>query len=121
MATKTVEVLTDDLDDGMADEPVRFAYRGMSYEIDLSTNNVASFDKAIAPYIAAARKERSRRARPSHNGRLAKAVPAAGAAATRDLAAIRTWAKKHGHTVAPKGRIAAHVVEAFDKAHRKPT
>lgn len=119
MATKTIEVLTDDLDGGMADETIRFTYRGSSYEIDLSANNATAFDKAIAPYIAAARKERSRRARPSPNGRVAKAVPAASAAATRDLAAIRTWAKKHGHTVAPKGRIATHVVEAFDKAHRK--
>jgi len=34
-----------------------------------------------------------------------------------ELDAIRTWANANGHTVAPKGRIAADVVEAYNAAH----
>lgn len=124
MAKKTIQVLTDDLDGGNADETIQFAYRGTAYEIDLSAKNAAAFDEAMQHYVTAARRAAARRASPrrarsSANGRVAKAAAAASAPVSRDLAAIRTWAQKHGHVVSPKGRIATRVVEAYDKAHRR--
>jgi len=43
--------LTDDLDGGDADETVRFAVDGKSYEIDLSNANAAAFRDVLKPYI----------------------------------------------------------------------
>jgi hypothetical protein len=48
-ATKITVVLEDDLDGGPADETVRFAIDGTSYEIDLSTTNAAAFRQQLAP------------------------------------------------------------------------
>ncbi|HEV7195154.1 MAG TPA: histone-like nucleoid-structuring protein Lsr2, partial [Pedococcus sp.] len=35
----------------------------------------------------------------------------------RDLADVRDWARKHGHTVSDRGRISAEIQAAYDKAH----
>ena len=51
MAKTVVVKLTDDLDGGDADETVRFALDGKSYEIDLSAANAASFRQALKPYL----------------------------------------------------------------------
>ncbi|MBN9376412.1 MAG: Lsr2 family protein, partial [Cellulomonas sp.] len=41
MAQKVQVLLVDDLDGGTADETVTFALDGISYEIDLTTENAA--------------------------------------------------------------------------------
>ncbi|MFF8732230.1 histone-like nucleoid-structuring protein Lsr2 [Streptomyces sp. NPDC015171] len=38
-----------------------------------------------------------------------------------ELAAIRTWARAHGHKVADRGNPAKTVLEAYDAAHQAPT
>src|SRR5690349_15787579 len=48
--------LDDDLDGRPADQTVRFAVGGASYEIDLSRKNAAAFGKQLAPFIEHARK-----------------------------------------------------------------
>ena len=58
IAERTIAQLIDDLDgsditDG-GGERVDFAVPGVSYHIDLSAANAAKFDKALAPFIAAA-------------------------------------------------------------------
>jgi hypothetical protein len=71
MATRTVTTteLIDDLDGTNADRTVRFAVDGVNYEIDLSKKNAAGFEKALKPYIGAARKARRSSTRSRGRGR----------------------------------------------------
>jgi hypothetical protein len=111
MAKQTVvtELLVDDLDGSTADRTVNFTWDGTSYEIELSKRNAAAFERAIKPYVDAARRTRSggrgRRASASRSGK-------------RDLSAIRDWAAKNGFEVSARGRIAASVIDAYEAANR---
>ena len=52
----------------------------MQYRIDLSTTNVAKFDKALKPYLDAAKKiggSRGRRTKAASNGKSSPEHPAA--------------------------------------------
>jgi len=51
MAQKVTAALEDDLDEGPADETVRFGLAGAQYEIDLNTKNAAAFRRTLAPFI----------------------------------------------------------------------
>lgn len=106
MAKTIVTQYTDDLDGSKAQGTVRFSYAGTTYEIDLSAKNTKAFEKALSPYVSAARKVRattttSRRSR-------------ATAGPKRDLAEVRAWAQSNGFQIADRGRIPAAVIEAFE-------
>jgi hypothetical protein len=114
-------ILVDDIDgtEGGVDS-VDFSYQGTNYRIDLSETNQKKLADALAIYIAHAQRVGSR-------GQLSTRtqVPAlpigpgsTGSGLNRDqLQAIRQWAQSEGIDVAPKGRIKADVIEAFDRAH----
>ena len=55
--------VVDDLDGSPADQTVRFAFNGASYEIDLNRAHFEEFAEAIQPYIKAGRKVGSTRRR----------------------------------------------------------
>ena len=101
----TTTNLTDDLAGGIAHRTLSFAYDGAAYEIDLSKRNARAFEKALEPYISAARRSSSRRT---------KSAAGAKARPKRDLTAVRTWAQTNGHAVASRGRIPSAVLEAYD-------
>ena len=107
MAQRNVITLVDDLDhkeieaDG---QTIRFAYQGIQYEIDLSEKNAKKLDKALAPFLAAARRVSSQSPRAK-----AKAVEV-------DTKAVRKWAESNGIEVSARGRIPAHVVEQYRAA-----
>jgi hypothetical protein len=111
MAQKHIVQLIDDLDGGPAAETVTFGIDGSQYEIDLTAKNAAKLRDALAPYVASAR--RSARA----GGRSAvTSRRGSGRAARSDREqthAIREWARKSGHKVGDKGRIPAHILEAY--------
>ena len=107
MAKKTVVHLIDDIDGADASQTIRFAWRGASYEIDLSDKNADAFDKALAPFVAAAKLV---------SGRRTSKLGSKAVSAKLDLAAIRSWAVTNGHTVAQRGRIPGAIVEAFHAA-----
>lgn len=115
---KVTYVYTDDLTgealtDGTV-ETVEFALDGVGYELDLSADNASSLRNDFAAWVGHARKTSSRQA-PARR----KAVRSSDVAATGDReqnAAIREWARKHGHQVSERGRIRASVVEAFHQA-----
>jgi Lsr2 len=109
MAQKVQVILVDDIDGGPADETVLFSYAGTSYEIDLSTANAAKLRDAFAPYVDTARRVGGRSA--AGRGRSRR-----GAGDNR-TAQIREWARANGHQVNERGRVAAGIVEAYDKAH----
>lgn len=100
----TTTEYTDDLDGSTAAGKVIFGFEGNQYEIDLSKSNARTFERAMKPYIDAARKVRGSRRSPAR-GR---------GGSRRDLASIREWAKANGHNVSDRGRIARDVVAAYD-------
>jgi hypothetical protein len=122
MAQRTFTQLVDDLDqteiaEGKG-ESVEFALRGATYRIDLKRANVTKFDKALAPFVAAAtpiaRPTKVKPATASTRRRTGRAKNTGKAANT--TAAIREWAAANGHDVSPRGRIAASVQQAYDAA-----
>lgn len=113
MAQKVQVILVDDLDDGHADETVSFGIDGSAYEIDLSTANAKGLRDALARYVGAAHKIGRSGAR-SGAGTTARKAPAT--TDREQTQAIRAWAKRNGHTVSDRGRIPAHIVEAYHAA-----
>ena len=107
MAQKVMVQLVDDLDGGPAEETVSFSLDGTAYEIDLSSANATGLRDALAPYIGHARKVGGRggAGRARRSGRRGNRT-----------AEIRDWARANGFQVNERGRIAAHIVEAYEKA-----
>lgn len=107
MVQRVQLVLEDDIDGGVADETVTFGLDGTNYEIDLSKEHAEELRNAFAPWVGAARK--------------AKSAPAARQTrrtrSTNNTAAIREWARSQGHKVSDRGRIAAEIVAAYEKAN----
>jgi Lsr2 len=112
MAKITVVSLIDDLDGRTGDESLQFALDGSDYEIDLSTKNATKLRKALAPFVASARRG---------DGRGGRKGTRAGSTAVRarndDTTAIRDWARSHGYTVSDRGRVASKVIKAYQEAH----
>ena len=66
---KPIQTLfVDDIDGGEAKGTVRFGLDGTDYEIDLSVAHSEDLHKALAPYIAHARKTGTARRRPGRAG-----------------------------------------------------
>lgn len=105
MAQRVQVMLIDDIDDSVAAETVSFALDGVSYEIDLSSENAGNLRGDLARWIGHARRT---------GGRKATAVKSASRA---DLAKVREWARANGHVVSDRGRISATVQEAYDRAN----
>ncbi|MDY0914484.1 Lsr2 family protein [Rathayibacter festucae] len=105
--------LIDDLD-GSAIEgdggTVSFSIDGANYEIDLSAENAAALRGVFEKYVAAGRRVR-------REGNAGSSSPARGKSDPERLKAIREWAAENGHEVSPRGRISAHVQEAYETAH----
>ncbi len=109
MAKRTVvtEILVDDLDGSAGERTVNFTWDGVDYEIELNKKNAIAFEKALKPYVDAARRSRVGRGRRS-GGR---------ASGKRDLAAIRDWAAQNGFDVSARGRVASSVIDAYEAAN----
>ena len=103
MAQRVQVVLVDDLDNGPADETVKFAVEGVQYEIDLSTAHAAEMRAALAPWVAAARKLSGRSPAKARSG--------------SDVSKVRAWAKANGYDVSERGRISGTVRSAYDAVH----
>ena len=118
-------VITTIIDDMTGDEIpedqaelVSFGWNGTLYELDLSKLGAAKIEKFLTPYVEAARKVSSTRGRPKGSGSTGSTrAPSGSGRSSEELQSIRDWATKNGHTVSPRGRIAAPILEAYDKAH----
>jgi len=110
MAKTIVTQYTDDIDGSKAQGTVQFSYNGSAYEIDLSAKNTKALEKALDPYIGAARKVRAAATRAGRRRRGATS-------AKTDVAEIRAWAHSNGYTISDRGRIPAAVIEAFQSNH----
>jgi hypothetical protein len=111
MAQKHIVQLIDDIDQGTAEETVSFALDGSSYEIDLSAKNAAQLRDSLANYVAHARRASRGAGRPA-SGPARRGRPARGD--REQTHAIREWARKNGHKIGEKGRIPAHILEAYN-------
>lgn len=113
MARKEIVLLTDDLEPEFeADETVRFALDGSTYEIDLSEANAIALRETLAPYVAQAR-----RATGTARGRTGRGTRAAESAGTGpDPKAVRAWAAANNEPVSSRGRIPADLVAKFQAA-----
>ncbi len=116
MAQRVHVVLEDDLDGTTAEETVSFALDGTAYEIDLNKKNAAGLREAMAEYVGHARRAGSGsgggRARGASGSRRGNA-----AVDREQIKAMREWARRNGHQVSDRGRIAAPVVQAYNQAH----
>ncbi|WP_069171496.1 histone-like nucleoid-structuring protein Lsr2 [Streptomyces griseus] len=110
MAQRVVVSLSDDIDGGEAAETVTFALDGKWYEIDLNPANAKKLRKALAPYMAAGRKQTAA----GRHGRAPVAYHHTSVAP--DPAAVRAWARSHRMEVPARGRIPKKVYEAFHAA-----
>jgi hypothetical protein len=111
VAQKHIVRLIDDLTGDDAAETVSFALDGARYEIDLSADNAAQLRESLAVYIANARRSARTGVRPV-------GAPRRGTRADREqTAAIRRWARANGHQIGEKGRIPAHIIEAYNANH----
>ena len=117
MAQQTTVRFLDDLDGSDASGTIDFGLDGKNYEIDLSDDNAAKLRDALAPFIEAGRKAGGRS---SGRGRGRVQRQSAENSAVRsnreDTAAIREWARAHGHKVNDRGRISKSVIEAYTEA-----
>ncbi len=116
MAQKVQITLTDDLldDDTPADETLTFAVDGVTYEIDLSSENAGKLRDAMAPYIAA-----GRRAGSAAKKQAAATARRPRAASGRSSAnEVRAWAREQGMEVSERGRVRDEVKAAYEAAHR---
>jgi hypothetical protein len=106
VAQRTQVLYVDDIDGSEAVGTVRFGIDGTEYEIDLNKKHSDQFAKALAPFIAAARRAPSSR----RGGRGARA-------ARHDQSAVRAWARAQGIKVSDRGRIPADVLARYNAAH----
>lgn len=111
---KIIRKLYDDVEDGEVEAvgSVEFSYKGGGLRrIDLNAKNMARIDADFQKWL-----EHSRPA----DGKIAARPSSKGARVTgsgynsEQLAAIRDWARRNGHQVSPKGRIAADIIAAFE-------
>ncbi len=110
MAKKVQVLLVDDVDKSSpADETVSFALDGVSYEIDLTSENAGKLRDDLAVWIGHAERTGGRRSTSKASGR--------SAGRKQDLSAVREWARSNGYKVSDRGRISAEVQEAYDKAN----
>lgn len=112
MQKMRVEVIDDKDGVTIGAEPVRIAYQGDEYEIDLSAEHKAELEELLAPWLDAARLTGRARGRRAHRS--------SRSGESRDRAhEIRAWAEARGIKVAERGRIPQKVVEKYE-AHNGP-
>ncbi|MBF0687252.1 MAG: Lsr2 family protein [Cellulomonas sp.] len=113
MAQKVQVLLVDDIDGGSADETVTFGLDGVTYEIDLTSDNAAKLRDALAQWVGSARKVSGRSS--ARSARSTSSSPRA--ARSNEAQEVREWAKANGFQVSERGRISAEVKKAYDDAH----
>lgn len=114
MAKKVTVTLIDDVDpESTADETVEFGLDGVTYEIDLSSENATRLREQLQEWVSHARRSAGQR-----RGKPAAAAGKSRAGVDREQSAsIREWARRNGHPVSARGRISAEIAELYNKAN----
>ena len=106
---KKVVVLVDDRDGSVAEQTISFAFKGVSYEIDLSNENAEEFERVLSPWISAARRV---------GGRLNSRRAGQSTAPESKSSQVRRWAREKGISLSERGRIPTAIIEQFEKENR---
>lgn len=119
MGRRIIELIDDDWTGKQLAEgegtTVVFSFQGSYYQMDLGDESFAKLEKLLQPWVDKALEVEA--PMPEQPRRRGRAPKQGGAAANRErLALIRDWANSNGYEVAPRGRIAAEVVEAYEAA-----
>ena len=124
MAQRTLVLLTCDVHDGDAEavETVEFTVEGRSYECDLCEDHLAEFRESTGIWSSHARpigRTRTRRAqRADASGPVSSGQGRSGTASNRpSTAEVREWARSQGIEIGDRGRISAHLYDAYQAAH----
>jgi hypothetical protein len=111
MGTRTQRIVFDDLDNSTDSVGTyRFAAEGIEYEIDLSPAHIAALRAALAPFVAAGRRQpRSPQRRADRSGQPARP-------------GLRAWWADNAEQLAlpehrARGTIPAAVHTAYDNHH----
>lgn len=130
VAQEVLVRLVDDLEPPMeADETLQFTVDGITYEIDLAAKNADAFRTAVGPFIDAARRiagrKTSRRLKTATGEIHAPGPEHPGVVTAMDLTraqrdAVRQWGPNNGYTMSERGRIAAEIVIAWQRAGSPP-
>jgi hypothetical protein len=107
VAQKIQTLFLDDIDGSEAEGTVRFGLDGAEYEIDLSVTHSEELHKALAPYVAHARKVGGARRAARGGRRNATGI---------DTHKVREWAREQGIDIKERGRVPAGVMEQYRKA-----
>lgn len=103
MAVETMTTVRDDLDDSPDAVPRYFSLGTNAYRIDLTDENWATLLDVMHPYVAAAQPSRVRVPTPPEQADYRRRV--------------REWALDNDLDVGQRGRIASHIIEAYERAH----
>ena len=109
MAQRVVVELSSDLSGEAAQETVSFSLDGVTYEIDLTTEEASELREALATYVGAGRKV-GRKTPPARSGRRPSG------SSDYDASAVRAWASSKGIEVSERGRISKDVLEQYRAA-----
>jgi hypothetical protein len=100
----------DDITGEEGAEPRRFSLDGTTFEIDLTPESYNTLAEFLTPYIEAGRTVSTSKASTSSTQRSRTGSPRRA-----KIDQIRAWADKHGIALPSRGRIPAHIEEAFDR------
>jgi hypothetical protein len=112
MAQKVLVQLLDDLDGKPSEDvsTVQFGLDGVGYEIDLNDANAERLREIFGDYVAAARRT---------GGRLKRGTGSVSKpAGNSEAGQIREWALENGFELSGRGRLPAHIVEAYAEAQK---
>ena len=99
-------------------QTINFGLDGQNYAIDLSDQSAGELRETLGRYIAVGRLV----GRQTRTATIAPARPRAGQSARadgQDAAAIRQWARAHGHRISDRGPIPATVRQAYAARRRR--
>lgn len=116
-------IIADDIDGPVNQaETIPFALDGITYEIDLNKQHRAELQQALSPFIKAGRcRSRPRRVRKSRAKviDLKPSLTTEGRIDQEQAAAVRRWARDHGHRCSNKGRIPIRIMQDYQNYHRQ--
>jgi len=112
---KTSVVTTSDLDGSPDASTHEFGIDRVTYEIDLTFDQVLKLRDALAPYVAAGRKVGTTAAA----GAKVRGQASARARARREyLDKVRAWARDNGFPdLSAYGKVPEDVIKSYEKAH----
>ncbi len=120
MAREVIERIFDDLDGRPDARTVRFALDGQEYEIDLCDGNEKLLRHQLSVYMEKGTKVQPTPSRArTPGGRAARARQSNPTGDKDTRKAIRDWAAKQGTPLAPRGRIANEIAQAYYAAAPK--